>query len=180
MSMNSRDVEDFELMKVLEGYETKAYKCPAGYVTVSVGFNMERAGAQQVWDELIGTEVDFDEAFAGKVELNELQALKLFEHDWKNCESAVRRRCMELSLNYDAFPDYKKFAVKDVCYNTGSVKNWTKIFTNIDPRKVMYEARRNPKKLMDSRVAKICYHFGICKDLEDCKKLGLEYAKYIS
>jgi GH24 family phage-related lysozyme (muramidase) len=178
--MNTKDVEDFELMKVLEGYKTKAYKCPAGYTTISVGFNMERAGARQVWDELIGMEVDFDEAFAGNVELNELQALKLFKHDWDNCESAVRRRCMELKLNYDAFPDYKKFTLKDIVYNVGSIRKWYKVLVNTDPRKVMYEARRNPKELMDSRVCKICYQFGICKDLEDCKKLGLEYAKYVS
>jgi GH24 family phage-related lysozyme (muramidase) len=178
--MSPNDVEDFELMKVLEGYETRAYKCPAGYVTISVGFNMERAGARQVWDELIGTEVDFDEAFAGNVELNELQALKLFKHDWDNCESAVRRRCRELKLNYDAMPEYKKFTLRDIVYNVGSISKWYKVLVSTDPRKVMYEARRNPKELMDSRVAKICHNFGICKDLEDCKKLGLEYAKYVS
>ena len=76
-------------------------------------------------------------------------------------------------------PDWKKFILKDIVYNTGSIKKWRKVLVNTVPEEVLYEARRNPKELMDSRVCKIAHWYGLAKDLEDCKRIGLEYAKYV-
>lgn len=177
--MTKTQKQEYELMKVLEGYKYKAYLCTAGKVSVGVGFNMEQVDAEILWKEL-GIEEDFEAVYQGVQAISDETCYKLFKHFWDNiCEIAVRTRCIELNLNYDAMPEYKKFTLKDIVYNTGSIKNWYKVLVNIDPRKVMFEARRRPYELMDSRVAKICYAYGICKDLDDCIAMGLEYAKYL-
>ena len=152
--------KEYELMKVLEGCEYTAYRCTSGFVTVGVA-------------------EDFDSVYEGESTISDDTAEALFEDIWSKCEMSARNRCKELKLNYDGMPEYKRFVLKDIVYNTGSISNWYKVLVNTDPRDVMYEARRNPKRVMDSRVAKISYHYGICKDLDDCIALGLEYAKYI-
>ena len=169
---------DYDLMKILEGCAYRAYRCTSGFVTVGVGFNMDSSGAKKIWNTLDVTE-DFDKVYTGDMDVSEGSALKLFEYIWSTCEMRVRARCKELKLNYDVMPVYKKFVLKDIVYNTGSISNWYKVLVYVDPRDVIFEARRKPKTIMDSRVAKIAYQYGICKDLEDCIALGLEYTKYI-
>ena len=75
--------------------------------------------------------------------------------------------------------DYKKFILADIVYNTGSIKKWKKVLIKEDPNDVLFEARRNPKQIMDSRVAKIGYHFGLLKNIEEAHSIGLEFAKYL-
>jgi len=177
--MTKAQEKEYELMKVLEGYRSKAYLCTAGKVSIGVGFNMDQAGAEVIWKEL-GIDEDFEAVYQGVQEVSDDTSYKLFKYFWNNkCEGAVRTRCRELNLNYDAMPDWKKFTLKDIVYNVGSISKWRKVLEATDPREVMFEARRNPKELMDSRVCKIAYAYGVVNTLEDCKKLRLKYAKYL-
>jgi GH24 family phage-related lysozyme (muramidase) len=169
---------DFELMKILEGVEYIAYDCTAGKRTVGVGFNMESYGARKVWDKLEIKE-DFDKVFYKEEFLSELSMVKLFEHTWKWCQRKAEERAKQLGLNYSSMPEYKKFILADIVYNTGSINKWRKVLLNKDPESVIYEARRNPKYLMDSRVAKIAYYYRIISTLEEAKQLGLTYAKHL-
>ena len=166
------------LMGKLEGVELLAYDCSLGYRTVGIGFNMEQIGAKKVWSKLDIKE-DFDEVFNRDIEISMDTATKLFNKVWKWCEKTASQRCNILGLSYRSMPEYKRFILADIAYNTGSVKKWRKVFLHKNPRDVLFEARRSPKELMDSRVAKAGYYFGIIKDLEDAHKLGLVYAKYL-
>ena len=168
-----------ELMSKLEGIELLAYDCSLGFRTVGIGFNMEQVGARKVWEKLAIKE-DFDKVFNQEIEISNETAEKLFDKVWKWCEKTASKRCDDLGLHYNSMPEYKKFILSGIAYNTGSVKKWYKVFINKEPRSVLYEARRNPKELMDSRVAKIGFYFGIVDSLEDAHNLGLKYAKYVN
>jgi len=167
-----------DLMVKLEGLKLVAYDCTAGKRTVGIGFNMEASGARKVWNKLKIAE-DFDDVFYKKAQISEASASKLFHKAWGWCEKKASERAKELNLEYNSMPDYKRFILADIVYNTGSIKKWRKVLINKTPESVLLEARRNPKELMDSRVAKIGYYFGLIKDLEEARHLGLEHAKYI-
>jgi hypothetical protein len=171
--------EDFKLMTVLEGNKSIAYDCPAGFRSVGVGFNMEQVGARKVWDKLQIKE-DFDKVFNKEQSLSDESSQMLFDKVWKWCDKVAKKRCNDLGVSYEALPQYHKFIVQDIAYNTGSVKDWRKVFLNKTPESVLYEARRNPKELMDNRVSKIGFYFGIIKNIDDAKKVGLEFAKYLT
>jgi len=171
-------MELMELMIKLEGLKLEAYDCTAGKRTVGIGFNMEAQGARKVWSKLKIQE-DFDDVFYKRVQISKETASKLFSKAWAWCEKNASERARELNLDYDSMPEYKRFILGDIVYNTGSIKKWRKVLINETPESVLLEARRNPKEIMDSRVAKIGYHYGIVKDLEDAKQLGLVHAKYI-
>lgn len=168
----------FSLMKKLEGLEEVAYKDSLGYVTVGIGFNMDAAGARGLWEEL-GVQEDFDKVYKKEEKISIESAKLLFDVIWAKCVEAAVNRAEQLGIDYESLPEYHKFVLADIVYNTGSVSKWSKVFTNTEPKKVIFEARRNPKQLMDSRVAKIAYAFGIVGSLEEAKSIGLEYAKYI-
>jgi len=167
-----------DLIIKLEGLRLKSYDCPAGKRTVGIGFNMENSGARKVWDKL-DIQEDFDRVFYKEAQITEAEAVKLFNKTWKWCEKKASERAKELKLDYNSMPDYKRFILADIVYNTGSIRKWRKVLINKTPESVLIEARRNPKEVMDSRVAKIGHYFGIIKNLEEARHLGLEYAKYI-
>ncbi len=170
--------DDMELMGSLEGDALVAYDCSLGYRTVGKGFNMEQVGAKKVWDKLNIAE-DFDEVFEKKITITQETSDLLFMKVWMWCIKEASRQAKTKDLEYKAFPEYKKFITAGIAYNTGSCRKWHKVFTYKNPRDVLYEARRNPKKLMDSRVAKIGYYYKIIKSLDDAHKLGLEFARYV-
>jgi len=170
---------EYELMKILEGCESTSYVCTSGKVSVGVGFNMQQVAAEVIWNEL-GIKEDFNDVYQGVQEISDDTSFKLFEYFWENiCEGAVILRCAELELDYHSMPDWKKFILKDIVYNVGSIKKWRKVLVETTPNKVLYEARRRPHKLMDSRVAKIAKFYGFIDTVEDAKELGLIYAKYV-
>ena len=171
-------MNNIDLMSRLEGIELLAYDCSLGFRTIGVGFNMEQVGARKVWAKL-NIEEDFDDVFNKEIGISEETADRLFNKVWGWCKKKASERAKELNLEYNSMPDYKRFILADIVYNTGSIKKWRKVLINKTPESVLIEARRNPKELMDSRVAKIGYYFGIIKDLEDARHLGLEHAKYI-
>jgi len=171
-------MDDLDLMIELEGLKLLAYDCPAGFRTVGIGFNMENPNAQRVWEKLDIKE-DFDKVFYKEIEISKETAIKLFNHTWKWCIKQAKKRADELGLDYNAMPEYKQFILADIVYNTGSIKKWRKVLINKEPKSVLYEARRHPYFLMDNRVAKIGYFWGIIKDLDEAHKLGLEYATLV-
>ena len=173
------EFKTIELMKRLEGLKLKAYDCTAGKRTVGLGFNMDASGARSVWERLNISE-DFDKVHSQQEKIEESTAITLFEDFWARCKDKASRRCAQLGLDYKSMPEYKRFILADIVYNTGSISGWTKVITNTEPRDVLYEARRNPKPIMDSRVAKIGNYFGIISSVEEANQMGLVYAKYIT
>lgn len=168
-----------EIIELLEGRRDIAYDCTAGKRTVGLGFNMESYGARKVWMKEKIPE-DFDKVFNREQKLSEESANKLFDRTWKWCEKKARERAYELELNYDAMPEWKRFILADIAYNTGSIKKWKKVLINKEPKDVLCEARRNPKDIMDSRVCKIATYYGFTNNVEECRAIGLEYSKYAS
>lgn len=176
--MTKAQEKEYELMKILEGYSSEVYVCPAGYRTVGVGFNMDQRAARVIWREL-GIVENFDEVLAGKAEVSEHTSYVLFKYFWDNvCESQVRTRCRQLNLNYDGMPDWKKFILKDIVYQTGSIRGWTRVLTEIAPRGVLKEARRK-QHYVDSRICKTAYAYGLVNTVEECKDIGLTESKYL-
>ncbi len=170
--------DDIELMERLEGLKFVAYDCSLGFRTVGYGFNMEQVGARKTWNKL-NIQENFDLVFDKQLPISQETADLLFMKVWKWCVNTASARCEELGINYGSLPEYKKFVLADIAYNTGSVRKWKKVFLMNNPRDVIYEARRNPKEIMDSRVAKIAYYYDIIKTLDEAHELGLEFAKYI-
>jgi hypothetical protein len=174
--------DTIKLMDILEGYKSSSYLCTAGKVTVGYGFNMDSKGAKDRWNELNIME-NFDDVYNGDEEITHFSASVLFEHYWKYCERKAMKRCIELEVGYMALPQYHKFILSDIVYNTGSLDKWYKVVRNKEPRSVLLEARRKDEDgghSLDSRVAKIGYYFGIVSDLEDAINLGLDEARYVS
>ena len=178
--MTELEKRDFELMVRLEGIKLKAYDCPKNIRTVGVGTSLEKPNIRDIWKELEIKE-DFDKVFNKEIKISMETAKKLFEYDWNDARQKVIHRIEELKLPFKLgdMPFWKQFILIDIAYNTGSVKKWKKVFLRTNPKDVLYEARRHPYELMDSRVAKIGYYFGIIDTLEEARELGLEYAKYI-
>lgn len=171
--------EHKKLLVNLEGLRLWAYDCTAGKRTIGVGFNMEQRGARRIWNEL-GIETNFDRAFNRTAHINTWESDKLLEYIWKKCIKKAKKRATRLGLDYDKMPPYKQFILTDIAYNTGSVKKWKKVFLATDPKDVLYEARRNPKPILDNRVSKIGYEFKIIKSITDAKQLGLRYARRLT
>ena len=167
-----------DLMIQLEGLKLQAYDCPAGKRTVGIGFNMDSISAIDIWEKLSIAE-DFYKVYDKEIEISKDTAIALYKYIFDKCIDKADKRAKELGLNYSAMADYKRFILADIAYNTGSVNKWTKVFQLAAPEKVLYEARRRPKELMDNRVAKIGVYFGIINSIEEAKELGLEYTTNI-
>ena len=169
---------DIELIGRLEGLRLLAYDDSLGFRTVGYGFNMEASGAKEEWEKL-GIQLDFDAVFNKRAMITDTAARVLFRQIWAHCIDKAKKRASELDVDYDKLPEWHQFILTDIAYNTGSVSKWSKVFTNTKPDDVLLEARRNPKKLMDNRVAKIGHYFGLVKSVEEAKAKGLVYTKYI-
>ena len=146
---------------------------------------MDTLFSKKTWDDLKITE-DFSKVYDGSQLLSRVSAYALFYNVWYEAQNSARKRAKDLSLDFDSFPEWKQFILTDIVYNTGSVSKWTKVFTETEPRKVLFQARRK-QTVIDSRVAKIGYHFGILEDfdgdndidVDDARFIGLSEAKYI-
>ena len=169
---------EYELMVRLEGERALAYDDVKGLRTVGIGFNMDANGAKEIWD-LLNIPEDFNRVYNKEQELSKESISKLFHHIFDNDKKSVKERCKDLGIDYDKLPKWHQFILNDIKYNTGNVTHWHKVFTETEPKKVLYEARRHPYEVMDSRVCKIAHYFGFSNTVEDCQAIGLEYAKYI-
>lgn len=168
-----------EIMTIIEGFEREVYKCTAGKDTIGFGFNMEQSGARDIW-ELLEIEEDFDNCKNGQQQISLESASILLENFWKNCVSKAKERCLALGENYNDLPEWHQFILADIVYNTGSISKWRNVIKRKYPQDVLFEARRNPKEIMDSRVSKIGYFFGLIGTLEEAHKIGIKHAKYLS
>lgn len=167
---------EIELMKQLEGNKKIAYDCTAGKRTIGIGFNMESAGARKVWDKL-NIQEGFDAVFNKDLELSDASGEQLFAKTWLWCVKQATQRCKVLNIDYDALSKYHKFVLADIAYNTGSVIKWKRVFLETTNEKILFEARRNPKELLDSRVYKIGKFFNIVNSVEEAKNIGIEFAR---
>ena len=168
---------EIELIEKLEGFRAKAYKDTKNITTVGFGFNMQTLISRDIWESL-EIEESFYDVYWGKAELSRDSAFSLFLDIWLSSEKAAIARARVLGLDFHSFPDWKKFILTDIAYNTGSVSGWTNVFKAEESDDVLFEARRKQLEI-DSRVAKIGYHFGLIKDLDDAKRIGLSEAKYL-
>lgn len=171
-------MNEYELMKILEGSKNIAYDCSKGFRTIGVGFNMEQIDARLIWHKLKIPE-NFDMVFHKNQQLSEDSTKILFDYIWSSNVNQAQARAKVLGLDYDKMRGFHKFILADIAYNTGSVSGWKKVFSNTKAVDIMYEARRHPKSMMDTRVAKIAYYFGIIDSLEDAHRVGLNYARYL-
>ena len=167
-----------ELMERLEGVRFKSYKDTKGLVTVGYGFNMDANRAKQIWDNLDIME-DFDDVYNRDEEISHFTATILLEYFWAKCEKTATNRCRMLDIDYSSLPEWHKFILADIVYNTGSLSNWHRVITETDPERVLLEARRRPHDIMDSRIAKIGYFFGLLASIEEAIKIGLTGTRYI-
>lgn len=168
----------YNILKIVEDNRTIAYDCSRGYRTVGLGFNMDNPKSKEIWNKLSIKE-DFNSIYNKQEELSKESSIKLFKHIWNWCEKATRRRCNDLNINFDDLREFHKYILLDIAYNTGSLRSWKQVFIKDNPNDILFEARRNPKEMMDSRVAKIGYQFGIVNSIKDCKDIGIIYAKYL-
>lgn len=169
---------EYELMTILEGKRTLAYEDTKGLKTVGIGFNMDSDSARTIWDIILAIPEDFDAVYNKEEELSEKSMNELFHYMFDKGKNVVKQKCNTLNVDYDALPKWHQFILNDIKYNTGSVRHWFKVFTETEPKKVLYEARRHPYKMMDTRVCKIAHYFNFADTVEDCKTIGLKYAKY--
>lgn len=181
---------EIDLLDSIEGFESFSYKDkhdntpdnPDDNVTVGYGFNMDGSAARDIWNRL-EIEEDFDGVRDDYHELSKESALRLVEDFWSKCETKAESRCNELGIRYSALPEWHRFILADIVYNTGSISGWYKVIVSKKPEAVLFEARRKDHDgghTLDSRIAKIAYAFGLIKTLDEAKKIGLTEAKYLS
>ena len=168
-----------DLVKELEGLRRYSYVCVRNYRTVGIGFNMDQAGSRELWKKL-KIEEDFDKVYQGKTPLSMRSIEALFHKTWDWCLKRAKDRCEDLGINYNEAKEYQKFIWADLVFNTGSVNHYELVFKATDPKEVLFQARRRPYKDLDSRVAKIGYHFGLIDTIEEAKEIGLIHTKYLA
>ncbi len=101
---NEKDAKSYEFLKLkyialFEGEEFSAYddaagphspnkyvknicangRKPVGKITVGAGFNMDRPEARTEWENILGSELDFDKVYNGTLSINEDQLLRLLK-----------------------------------------------------------------------------------------------------
>lgn len=158
----------------LEGLELEAYDCPDKFRTVGIGFNMQQKGAKYIWQKCFVTE-DFQKVYDQKIEISENSAKRLFNYQFNYSVKKASRRAKKINVNYENLPEWHKFILADIHFNTGSVANWKKVFIETEPKKVLFEARRHPEELMDSRVYKIGKWFNIVQNKQEAIDIGIKY-----
>lgn len=83
------------MTKDFEGLELKAYKCPAGKLTIGYGRNLEDVG------------------------VTEQEANMLFEHDFATAEAGARVLVTSLGKNWIKFPEQRLYVLTDMIFNMG-------------------------------------------------------------
>jgi GH24 family phage-related lysozyme (muramidase) len=97
-----------------EGVRTRSYPDNGGR-SIGVGFNMDRPGARQVWNQVIGKTVSFDDAKAGKTQITTAQAKALFDHDILDTE-----RLVDKAAGGRNFTQNQRIALVSWAYNAPS------------------------------------------------------------
>lgn len=105
-----------------------------GYVTVGIGFNMDRAGARDTWSEVFGDDgPDFEAVYQGDATISEAQARRLFDHDMVYFENVVTDAAGGRTLR-----EHQHLALMSVAYNSPrSVEEMSEALASGDDQAVM-------------------------------------------
>ncbi len=109
-------------MKFIEPFEDRhhrAYRDPRGYLTIGVGFNLDRAGAADDLDQLL-PRVNYGALRRGDVSLTDAQIDVLLRHDTQRAIDTARRQV----TGFDTLPLDAQLIVIDMTFNTGSLHKW--------------------------------------------------------
>lgn len=91
--MNIQDA--MQMTKDFEGYSPHLYRCPAGYLTIGYGRNIEQRGVSK-------EEAEF-----------------MFQNDYNNAIKDLRIIAVENQIDLTKVPQDTLFALTDMCYNLG-------------------------------------------------------------
>jgi GH24 family phage-related lysozyme (muramidase) len=108
-----------DFIEPFEGRRHKAYRDSRGYITVGVGFNLDRAGASQDIHKLLPG-VGYRALRRGEVSLTDAQIDVLLRHDTQRAIDTARRQV----TGFDTLPLDAQLIVIDMTYNTGSLHKW--------------------------------------------------------
>ena len=95
-----------EIIAGFEGTKTAVYPDIRGIKTVGVGFNMEQANAQEIFQRNLPG-VSFDDVLSGKTSLTKPQAIQLFQETLEDKVQTTQR----LFPNYEKYPNEVKTAL---------------------------------------------------------------------
>jgi GH24 family phage-related lysozyme (muramidase) len=102
-----------------EGRRHRAYPDARGYLTVGVGFNMDRAGAADDLDQLLPS-VNYWALRRGTISLTDAQIDVLLRHDTRRAIDTARRQV----AGFDSLAPDAQLIVIDMTFNTGSLHKW--------------------------------------------------------
>jgi len=122
-----------------------------GYVTVGVGFNMDRPGARDTFTKALGP-VDFDAVYSGKASLTPSQVQKLFDYTSQEAEAYVARKFQGVNIT-----EHQRLALVSLAFNNPSLvgPKLTAAVTGGDTKaalaEILYNSNRTQHKGLASR-----------------------------
>jgi len=105
-----------------EGRRHRVYRDARGYLTIGVGFNLDRPGAAQDVSKLL-TGVGYHALRRGDIALTDAQIDLLLRHDTQRAIDTARRQV----TGFDDLPMDAQLIVIDMTFNTGSLHKWRKL-----------------------------------------------------
>lgn len=105
-----------------EGRRHRAYRDSRGYLTIGVGFNLDRAGAAEDVNRLLPG-VGYRAIRRGDLSLTDAQIDVLLRHDTRRAMDTARRQV----AGFDSLPVEAQLIVIDMTFNTGSLHKWRKL-----------------------------------------------------
>lgn len=105
-----------------EGRRHRAYRDSRGYLTIGVGFNLDRAGAAADINRLLPG-VSYRALRRRDMTLTDAQIDVLLRHDAQRAIDTARRQVD----GFDALPNDAQMIVIDMTFNTGSLHKWRRL-----------------------------------------------------
>ena len=120
----------YEFIKANEGYTLNAYRDTTGHVTVGIGFNMDAAGAQQVWDRIFSSNLSFNRVYNSNDELSDEDVRNLFQYSIQQRLDQLKRIYAQSWLKLRA---NERLGIEDSYYNCPAlVNNQTRFYQYIN------------------------------------------------
>ena len=116
--VTTSDLDYEKLYKQLEKHEgkrSKVYSDSRGIKTIGIGFNLERAGAKQLIENL---GLNYSKVLSGEQTLSEEQIQVLFKKDVEEATKAAK----DCIPNFGELSDVRKRVVVDMVFNLGAAK----------------------------------------------------------
>lgn len=98
----------FDYIRKNEGYRTRVYDDGRGNATIGVGHLLTN-NSQEIFRNLFGNEVNFNDIRSGRSSLTNEQVLKLFEYDTKKHLARAKRNFPK----FESYPFYLRVALLD-------------------------------------------------------------------